>query len=148
MIEPNQAPPAPGADQAQEAAAEVPDTTGGQSQDSQDRDHGIDIVQDLTPEDAILDQDLDLLLGKVLDTKEKENDLVHPRRFLKKGLTAIAPKLCKNVILLEMVSVLPPPRLPAMTTDRRARPRLEVRGAAFSCPGSQWRNVGLRSGKR
>ena len=114
-------PPAPEADQVLEAEAEVQDTTRGQNLNIQDLDQGIDIdiiEKDLIQEDAILDQDLDLLLVKALDTKEKENDLIHPLDLVKKGPKATVPKLYREVILSEMISVPPPPHLPAMTTER------------------------------
>ena len=93
MIKP--VPPAPEADQVLEAEAEVQDTTRGQNLNIQDLDQGIDIdiiEKDLILEDVIRDQDLDLLPVVALDTKEKENDLIHPRGLAKKGRKATVPK--------------------------------------------------------
>ena len=92
MIKP--VPPAPEADQVLEAEAEVQDTTRGQNLNIQDLDQGIDIdiiEKDLIQEDVILGQDL--LPVVALDTKEKGNDLVHPRGLGKKGLKATVPNL-------------------------------------------------------
>ena len=83
-------PRAPEADQVPEA--EVQDTTRRQNLDL---DQGIDIdiiEKDLILEDVIRDQDLDLLPVVALDTKEKENDLIHPRGLAKKGRKATVPK--------------------------------------------------------
>ena len=85
MIELNQVPRAPEADQGPEA--KVQDTTGEQNLNIPDLDQSIDIdviEKDLIREDVILDQDLDLLPIKALDTKEKGNDLLHPRGLVKK----------------------------------------------------------------
>ena len=96
MINPSQVPRAPEADQDPEAEAEVQDITGVQNLNIPDPDRGrdIDVIEkDLIREDVILDQDLDLLPIKALDTKEKGNDLVHPQGLVKKGPKATALKL-------------------------------------------------------
>ena len=94
MINISQVPRAPEADQDPEAEAEVQDTTGGQNLNIQDPDRGrdIDVIEkDLILEDVILDQDLDPLPVKALDSKEKENDLVHPPGLVEKDLKATDP---------------------------------------------------------
>ena len=96
MIKLSQVPPAPEADQDPEVGAEVPDTTGGPDLNIQDQDQGrdIDVIEKDQIQDAvILDQDLDLLPVRVLDTKEKGNDLVHPRDPIEKDLKPMDPKV-------------------------------------------------------